>query len=294
MKRLKRGYAHRRRLLRRRWLAAIFWLFTGPVLRAHGDLHDQIQAASQQILKNPAQGNLYFVRAELHRSHGSFEAAHADYDRAGGLTPGIPGLDFGRGQAFLQAGKCGEALKALDRFLKAHPRHVHAHVSRAKAWNLLKNHLAAAEDYTSAIQCSAQPEPEYYLDRSHAQAAAGPEHFQRALHGINEGLDRLGEVLTLELRALDLEISLKRFGVALDRVERVRRKSVRQEFWLERQGDILHLAGRSAEARTAFCAALEASESRPPRIRSAKSTQELEKRLLLKLNPQNAAPEKGS
>ena len=289
MKRLEGSHSLGRGRLLRRWWVATFWLLSGPMLMAHGDLHEQIGEVSQQILKDPAQGDLYFRRAELHRSHGSLEAAHADYDMAAKLAPKLAGLDLGRGQTFLAAGKYGDALKVLDRFLEANPRHVPAHVSRAKAWSLAKDFLAAAEDYTHAIQCSSQPEPEHYLDRSHALAAAGPEHFPQALQGIGEGLERLGEVHTLEMRAMELEISLKRYNEALGRVERLRRKAGRQEFWLERQGDILQMAGRPGEAQTAYHAALEQTRTRAARIRGAKSTQELENRLALKLRPDSGS-----
>ena len=262
-----------------RWVAAWAWLLSMPCLMAHGDLHGQIQELSAEILQKPGQGELYFKRAELHRAHGSLDAADADYDQAGRLAPELSGLDFGRGQVFLAAGKLVEALEAFDRFLLAHPRHVPGYVARAKTRSMAKAHLAAAADYTLAIQSCSQPEPEYYLARAQALADAGPEHVVKGLEGINEGLTRLGEVLTLELHAVDLELSLKRYEGALQRIERIRKKGGRQEFWLERRGDILNQAGRSAEAQLSYKAALEAAQSRPPRLRATDATRKIEERL---------------
>ena len=272
-----------------RWLGACIWLLTQHCLMAHGDLHGQIQELSAQILQKPGQGELYFKRAELHRAHGSLDAAEADYDQAGRLAPELSGLDFGRGQVFLAAGKLVEALEAFDRFLLAHPRHVPGYVARAKTRSLAKAHLAAAADYTLAIQSSSQPEPEYYLARAQALADAGPENVVKGLEGINEGLTRLGEVLTLELHAVDLELSLKRYDGALQRVERIRKKASRQEFWLERLGDILNQAGRSAEAELSYKAALEAAQSRPPRLRAIDATRKIQERLRQKLNLPDSA-----
>ena len=134
-------------LLSSRWFLACAWLLSGPWLMAHGDLHGQIEELTPQILQQPGQGELYFKRAELHRAHGSLEAAEADYERAGQLAPTLSGLAFGRGQAFLAAGKLGKALEAFDRFLLAHPGHVPAYVARAKTRFRAKAFLPAAADY---------------------------------------------------------------------------------------------------------------------------------------------------
>ncbi len=270
-------------LLTCRWLAVLTCLLTETPLMAHGDLHEQIQEVSAQILQKPAQGELYFKRAELHRVHGNLDAAAADYDQAGRLDPDLSGLDFGRGQALLAAGKTSNAMVVLDRFLAAHPGHAPAYVVRAKARFKARDHLGAASDYTLAIQNSSQPEPEHYSARARALVEAGPENIDRALAGLDEGLARLGGVLTLELQAVDLGISVKRYEEALARIDRIRKKAGRQEFWWERRGDILELAGRPAEARLAYQDAFEAVQSRPARIRKMTASQKLEERLRRKL-----------
>ena len=268
-----------------RGLAGFTWLLTGTYLLAHGDLHEQIQEVSAQLLQQPARGELYLKRAELHRVHGNLNAAEADYDQAARLDPGLSGMDFGRGQLLLAAGKIPQALVVLDRFLSAHPGHGPAFVVRAKARSKAGDHLGAAADYTLALQSFPQPEPEYYSARAQALVEAGPEHIDKALAGLDEGLARLGGVLTLELLAVDLEISVKRYAGALTRIDRLRQTAGRPEFWWERRGDILDLAGRPAEARQAYHNALEAVQSRPARILKMSASQKLAERLRLKLTP---------
>ena len=77
---------------------------------------------------------------------------------------------------------------------------------------------------------------------------------------------------------------MKRYQAAFDRLDRIRKKAGRQEFWLERRGQILDLAGRVAEAQVCYEAALVTSQSRAPRLRNTQSSQELEGRLRQKLN----------
>ena len=69
--------------------------------------------------------------------------------------------------------------------------------------------------------------------------------------------------MSLQLRALDLEISLRRFDDALTRVDLLTSASERRELWLKRRGDILVSAGRQAEARAAYVAAQTAIAALP-------------------------------
>jgi predicted negative regulator of RcsB-dependent stress response len=69
--------------------------------------------------------------------------------------------------------------------------------------------------------------------------------------------------MSLQLRALDLEISLRRFDDALSRVDLLTSTSERRELWLKRRGDILVSAGRQDEARAAYVAAQTAIAALP-------------------------------
>ena len=69
--------------------------------------------------------------------------------------------------------------------------------------------------------------------------------------------------MSLQLRALDLEVALRRFDDALARVDLLTSASERRELWLKRRGDILVSAGRHAEARAAYVAAQTAIAALP-------------------------------
>src|SRR5262245_7785095 len=70
---------------------------------AHGDLHEQIAAATSQIEKNPKNAELYLKRGELHRAHEDWDAALADYERAAILNPKLIVVDLARGKVLLAA-----------------------------------------------------------------------------------------------------------------------------------------------------------------------------------------------
>ena len=90
------------------------------------------------------------------------------------------------------------------------------------------------------------------------QASQGREYLQAALEGIEQGLERLGPAIQLQLRALDLEVELERFDAALARLDSLAQGARRQESQLARRGAILRSAGRSLEALEAYRSAREA------------------------------------
>ena len=100
-----------------------------------------------------------------------------------------------------------------------------------------------------------------------------------ALRGLDEGLERLGHPIALELCAVDLELAMRRPDAAIERLERIERRSPRKEAWLARKGEAWLEAGRLSQARRAFEEALAAIEKLPAHCRSARNTTSLEARV---------------
>jgi len=246
---------------------------------AHGPLHEQISELISRIQADPQNAALYVRRGELHSHDGAWAAALADYDHAAQLDPGLAAVDLARGKTLLAARRFTEAKQALDRFLAHHPDHAEAYVTRARILVELGKHGTAVEDYTRAVRLEAQlsqPNPDHYLERAHACAAQGEEFIAEALRGLDEAIEALGPIVTLELYAIELELTGKRYDAALARLEMIRAQSRRQERWLARRGEILEQAGRAAEARLAYEQALAAIGLLPERHRKTRATTELE------------------
>jgi tetratricopeptide (TPR) repeat protein len=248
-------------------------------LRAHGDLHLQITQVTEQLARDPRNAELYLRRGELHRSHQDWDDAQADYDRAISIDPGLTIVDFTRGRMFLEAGWLNSAKVSLDRFLRQHTNHVEALVTRARTLVKLNQALDAARDYTAAIQRMPTGRPELYIERAQALTAAGDAHYSEALRGLDEGIQNLGALVTLQLYAIDIELKRKNFDAALDRLEKISAQSPRKETWLARRGEILQQAGRNDEARQAYQNALNAMATLPPARRNVPAMLELEKRI---------------
>ena len=74
---------------------------------AHGDLHEQIAAITRRIDEAPSRAEVVRPPRPVHRVHGEWEAALADYDRAARLDPDLIVIDFVRAVALLDAGAAG-------------------------------------------------------------------------------------------------------------------------------------------------------------------------------------------
>ena len=107
------------------------------------------------------------------------------------------------------------------------------------------------------------------------QTCALPISAEEAIRSLDEGIARIGSVVTLHLRALALEESLGRIDAAAARLEQLAAESERRESWLKRRGDLFARAGRAVEARAAYSAALAAIDSLPEWLRAAADTQKL-------------------
>ena len=252
------------------------WNFSA---RAHGDMHAQIVETTKQIERDPGNAPLYFNRGEFHRAHRDWDLAQADYDRAIALNPQLSVVDFARGSLYLEAGWPQSAKVALDRFLSKATNHLEGLVARARTLVKLEQPLAAAGDFTRAIDLGTESRPDLYIERAQALTAGDKPDPEAALRGLEEGIKKLGPLITFLLNAIDLEIKQKRFDAALARLDEIMAKSPRKESWLARRGEILLQAGRAGEAREAFEAALKAIAALPAARRQVPAMVDLEKRL---------------
>jgi tetratricopeptide (TPR) repeat protein len=246
-----------------------------PFARAHEGLHEQIEAVTAKIRRDPKNASLYLQRGELHRLHRNWRRAVADYDRAARLQPNLTIVDLARGKMLFESRRLQQAKVVLDRFLSRQPDHVEGFITRARVLAKMGARVQAAQDFTQALTTT--PEPELYLER--AQVLAEDErHIEEALRGLDEGIHRLGPLVTLQLLAIDLESRRKNYDAALSRLDLIAAQSERKEMWLVRRAEILRNAGRIDEARATFKAALVAIEALPPDRRQNRAVTALQLR----------------
>jgi tetratricopeptide (TPR) repeat protein len=240
--------------------AAAFTLSAALAVSAHGDLHEQIAAASRAILAHPGDAARYLARGELYRAHHEVAPALADFATALRLDPRLDAARLARARVLVEARRPAEAIADLDAFLAAHPDHADALVVRARARAAVGRGREATSDYDRALRLA--DNPDWFIERARAVrhwigAAA-------ALEGLDEGIARLGPLVTLTIEAIDCELPLQRYDAALRRLDRLTAAAGPHPQWMLQRGTILLAAGRTAEARAAFGATRAVIEALPP------------------------------
>ena len=252
-------------------------ILTRAPLDAHNGITEQIAALTAQIAKSSGSAELLVRRADLYRYQRQWKEALADLDRARQLDAELASVDLARAHVLLDSGRPRAAVDLATRFLTRQPRHADALIVRGRARAQIGLQRDAAVDFTRALDL--RPVPDLYIERARTVAGTGTAQIEAALQGLDEGIARLGPIVTLELEAIDLEERLKRYDSALSRLARVSAQAARQESWLARRGAILEQAGRSAEARAAYHAALNAAMTLPDPTRRTRVSTALIERL---------------
>jgi tetratricopeptide (TPR) repeat protein len=158
----------------------------------------------------------------------------------------------------------------LDRALVINPADAESFILRARVRAKLNDRLGAVSDLDAAVRLVAHPRPELFLERAGLFANATD-----AIRSLDAAIARIGPVHTLQLRALELEVSAGQTDAALARLQTITAQSERKEQWLKRRGDLLVRAGRMREARAAYEAALAAIGALPAWLRESPDTAQL-------------------
>ena len=242
---------------------------------AHPEIDEALARLAAALVSSPNDASLYLERGELYAKHEDWTSAEANYVTAAELDPRLTGLALARGALALARGNPSEARSFLDKATSSDPANPTAFILRARAFARLNLRDAALTDYASAFHLITSPSPELYLERATLFASTA-----EAIRSLDEGITRLGSILSLHLRALELEISLGRTEDALSRIDLLTSTSERRELWLKRRGDILTSAGRRSEAKQAYEAALLAIASLPAWLANSPDTTRLSTELI--------------
>ena len=217
---------------------------------AHGPLHERIAALTAEIAAKPDDVALRYQLAEISCQHGDWQTALTNVDKVDQLAPGKFPTDLLRGRAALSAGKADDAKAALDRFIAGQPGNSQALYLRARAFERLGKNDECLNDYRAALAVDARPEPDVFQEVAVALAFRG--HKDEALRVLDAGMVKLGAIPTLGLKAMEMEVSLKRYDAALVRLDAMQKAAPRPEPWMAKRAALLEQAGRPDESRAAW------------------------------------------
>jgi len=243
----------------------------------HPGLDVQLAHLGALIENSPTNAALFLQRAELHRLHSEFAPALADIAVAAELKTDRPGVALSQARVFSDTGRTLEALAAVEQFLAFKPDNPEALVIRARCLTKLNRAREAVADYTAALEQIPKPSPDLFLERARCQAALG--QLDEAVTGLDQGQARLGELVPLQLAAIEYERQDTRFDAALARVDKLLARNRATETWLALRAEILEQSGRLGEARKVYQEALGGIAGYSAARRGLKLTSQLEQRL---------------
>ncbi|MBX7244498.1 MAG: tetratricopeptide repeat protein [Candidatus Sumerlaeaceae bacterium] len=227
---------------------------------------------------------MYLRRGELHRQHGAWAEANSDYNRAISCDESLEIVRVARSRLLLQTGQSTTALEVLAPYVTSHPRDLQARILRAGILAELGNHLPAAAEYTSAIQLQSPADPELYISRARALANAGDDYLGQAVSGLDEGITALGELITLELLAVELDRKAGENVRAEKRLLKMASRATRKDGVYARLGEFYKETNHPLQAREAWTSATHELEALPVRIRNTSATRELAGKLRRELD----------
>ncbi len=254
-------------------VASCVTVLAGADAEAHGDLGERIGELKAAAEKCPEDGSLRLQLAGILYQNGNYEEALAALAATDRLAPGKLPTDKLRGSVLLALQRPAEAREALERFLVRFPGDSPAMLYRARALAGLGLAKDAAAAYREALKNTAVPEPDLFQEVAAALTASGGA--EEALSVLDQGLKILGNIPSLAQRALEMEVSLKRFDAALVRVESLRRASTRPEPWMAKRAGILTAAGRIDAARTEWRQLIAHLDALPASVRSSNAMSRL-------------------
>lgn len=249
---------------------------TEPVL-AHEDIEIQIKAVTARIAESPRDATLFHRRGDLRRIHEEWDAALADFERALELDPKLAPAMTGKAAVLLATARADEALPLATRATHLAPDDTHAHLVEARVLAALDQTEKADAAYARALSTLDQPTAEVFLERAEQLRRRGRTFFPRAVDVLQDGIERIGPVVTLAEPLIDLQIASGLPDEALATCDRVLKASGPNPRWLLRRGDLLLLVGKPDEAASTYLSVLDRIAALPERRRRTAAIMELEK-----------------
>ncbi|MCO6487360.1 MAG: metallophosphoesterase [Phaeodactylibacter sp.] len=227
-------------------------LLAAPAARllAHGSLHEAIERKSRELEANPNDALLRFERGMLYQEHGDIGPALSDFHQVLQLAPDYTACHLPLAQLYRDTGNLQLALFHIGRFLEAEPDNPFGYETRAAIFRKAGAYVRAEEDLHRMVALKNENaiRPDDYFRLADGILLAYPGQYGRAIEALEEGLQRLGGVISLQSRLVDLEIADGRYAAALRRINRIMEPLARKEAWLAKRSDVLRRMQRPGAA----------------------------------------------
>jgi tetratricopeptide (TPR) repeat protein len=227
-------------------------LVTCGELHAHGTFHELMEELDSEMKLRPNDPALLVRRAGIQLEHEEWMLALTDLERANRLGADDGDLQYLRGRALAAGGMLKQAREELDAFIANHREPGLARVERARVLCKLGETEAALQDYRAALKTAALPEPDLVIEA--ADTLWAQKLNDEALSVLSTGIEKIGPIPQLALKAMDYELAAQRYDDVLKRIDAMQACAPRPEPWMAKRASILAQAGRADDAKAAWTA----------------------------------------
>ncbi|MFK8010347.1 MAG: tetratricopeptide repeat protein [Saprospiraceae bacterium] len=253
-------------------------------LSAHGDLDLQIERISKRIEKNPGDANLYLKRGQLYNQHKEPEKSKQDYLLARNLDDHLLITDLLLAQMFADNNEANAALPYVNLFLKNHPNHSIALITRAKIYQQMRQPDLCQKDLENALNHIVEPNPSHFISIAEAVLLTDDSNISEALDWLKKGEEKFGFDIVLKSKEVDLYVQNKQHENAILTIDKIMEHFQRKEKWLFQKAIIYEDAGEMDLAKNHYVATLEAINKLPKRMQMTSKIIELEVHSLKRIN----------
>jgi len=243
---------------------------------SHGDLGKRIVAVSNEIKIAPDSAYLYLKRAKLYFQHEEFNKSIKDLEKSESL--GYDSIEqkllFAKSNFSLM--DFVTALSYCEDILKTEPNNVRAIKVKAETYLEQGNFQKSALAFEEVIRHSSENFPENYIDASNAWEMLNNDiGYQNATEIVQEGIEKLGNLISLYDRLIELAINAKDYNSAIEVQRKVITLSPRKESAYYKLSEIYVLNDNREQALASLNLAKQYFNELPIRLQNTQFMKEL-------------------
>lgn len=245
----------------------------------HGDLSVRIAEKTDAIRVEPNNGLLYLQRGELYFQHEQPDSALADYRNAlkRGLDTSL--VHVLMAEAFLASGEYESGLKSVSEFLALESNNLKGIHTRGKLLEASGKLKQAIADFEFVLARSDNPRPQDFVHMAELYLKSDPEDTKSAIAMLKNGVDRLGNVISLQMKIYNLEKDRKNYTAAHQLLDEMMEPLSRKERLLVEKAELYLLEKKNLEAAQALVDAENAIAALPIRFQNLGATNKLKEHI---------------
>ncbi|MCB0549822.1 MAG: metallophosphoesterase [Phaeodactylibacter sp.] len=217
---------------------------------AHGSLHEAIERKNRQIEAQPDDVLLRFERGMLYQEHGDIGLALKDFHTVLQMEPAYLACHLPLAQLYRDTNEFQKALFHINSFLEQEPDNPFGYGTRASIYQKSGAYLQALADLRqmATLKNDNAIRPDDYFLLADGILLAYPGDYRQAIAALEKGIQRLGDIISLQSRLVDLEMANQDYPAAIRRIEHIMQPLPRKDKWLQKKAEAIRLMQQQKRA----------------------------------------------